>query len=246
MGQQNDRKAISLDLATGAVREYSIDLVSIDAIGVNSDYAFVTNDLNGVGHVGRIDIETGDTLAVDLGSAAGQLICDDSKVCVFWIEFGRGEPDRTYLSGFNEDLSVASTADLAASGIEVPMLPTALTNGRIYFVSYHQPKSEHDDARFTIAFYSAENNSVGHFAAPGQGAKDYEVSHLLPLDVGLLVFGYMPGIDGKPGTGLVELLDYESGELIDSFAVDYVPSQCVIWGDWLFVLGATPADMLLV
>jgi hypothetical protein len=246
MGHLDDRMVASLDIETGEVREYRIDLVAIDAIGVNDRYAFVANDINGVGHVGRIDLDTGETHTVELGNAPGKLVCAGDRIYVFWLEYGHdGAPDNIHLSCLDESLSLRSSVNMTAEGIDIPALPTALTGGRIYFVSYRQPKDDLEAVKNTIAYYATEDNSIGHFADPAQGAEGYEVSHLIPYGDRVLALGAYPSVDLSRRTGLIEVYDTASGDAVGSLASDIAPSCGVIAGDDLYVKGVASGEVVL-
>ena len=246
--KENDRKVISIDFETGKVREYGVDLVSIDFIAVDQRYLYASNNLNGVGHIARVDIETGDVIYADIGRSAWDLYADGTHLFVFWRDYDRPANitesgiSHYYLSRLGTDLNVLETLELT-DDIGVNDAASPATNGSFYFQAVPLDQQSGSPIRPpSVHSYSMKDGAMKELFTPPS-----DIYNIMPH--GDVLFVTYVGLDSnnRPQDHyFIDAYSAKTGELLSTIQTDYIPYSGFIQGDTLYISGDNgfpPDDM---
>jgi hypothetical protein len=231
MVSQDDRKLISLNLQSGAIREYRVDQIALDGVAVDGEYCYVTSDLNMVGHISRVNKVSGEVIYLDMpGVIAGEIIIWRDcfyTLCTDVHEF----LDTVYLSTYNRNLELLDTVNLTAlADITIPTSPTISYDGHLYFVSNIQPTEDGQPFLTSIYSFDLQNGKLEFFCEP-----QYEISTILFEGSMIFVFCCPTVVNDD---FYIEVYDAASKELLNSMHVDYAPTNGLIRDGVLFVRGS--------
>jgi hypothetical protein len=243
---ERDRKVISLDLATGAVREYFVDIVAIDYLAVGPRHFYVSNNLNGVGHVARGDIETGEVEYRELGWSADHIYSDKDGLHIFWNEHSPVSPQEPYghnlycLSRFDSEFEVAVTYDLTEDYGE-PSAFSQVCGSDFYFTTTPIDMTfEKPDGGWVIRRYSMADSSISPVATP-QGRPLYLVATEGTV---FSSYWFVNVAELVQGQYYFDAWDTETGDLRGTTYTNYRPDIGTVSGDSLYMggLGLRHAD----
>ena len=233
IGQHHDRKVISLDLKTGDVREYVVDQVAIASLAVDNKYIYASNNLNAVGHIGRVDIDTGEVRYSELGSVAGNLFIHRDELYASWHDLGDSgfsamDDDTKSLSTLDRNLKLVDTIDITASG-NGDLSCVSETVGDEFYAAFSNRVSPESDF-FNFDIYTCSNLQDG-FRFLGKAA--HEILYLLPYKDKLITINS----DATRNNNFIDVYDRNDGALLHSLPTNYVPQRAVIDGDAFYVQG---------
>jgi len=207
-------KVLSLNLQTGAVREYHVDQPSIVGIAVDDQYFYTVNTDKGTGHLGRIDKSTGEATYIDIGSGANSIIGLDNGFCVYWYDIYQN----SYLSTYTRDLQLIKSFNLTAQGIDTVFGPTAQDNGRFCFIN--------------------ENNQPHYYSIYSFDTNSFELKKICDVNYAVTSIATQGNILYATGYGdanYVEFYDVSSGELLNSQKVSYDTGRGIFYDGFLFI-----------
>jgi len=234
MGFSDDRKVVSLNLDSGAIREYRVEQISLLWLTVDDKFFYASSNLNGVGHVSQVNKANGEAAYMDIGTSADQVVATEDGICVFWSDFaGYYDESSYYISVCDRSLSITDTVDVGAfaGGTIGWAYPTAQSDGLFYFLSSKSLAPDHT---------APYKDSIYKFTVDGSRLElFYELEHetaTIMLHDGRLYVFCVPRVASTDF--FIEVYDCASGQKLSSLPVDYAPAQGVFHGDRLFVNGS--------
>jgi hypothetical protein len=234
MTKQDDRKVISLDLKSGDIREYAVDLVAISGLAVDERYIYASNNLNAVGNIARVDIESGDVTYLELGSIAGKLFIHNKQLYASWTDLGTTgfsnmEDDAHFLSSLDQNLNLLQTIDITSSSFGSLGCVSEPAGDSQYMAFFSKPDPESNS--FDCDIYSCASLEDGLDILCRSA---HEPSCLLPYKETLITTNTDAATDK---INFIDIYDRHDGTLLYSLSLDYRPRQAVIDGDVLYVQG---------
>ncbi|MDR0499746.1 MAG: hypothetical protein LBG97_00655 [Coriobacteriales bacterium] len=231
IGRESDRKVITINLKNGEVREYPIDLVSIKDTAIDDRYIYAQNNLNNVGTVARVDISTGETATINIGTVPGFLLVHGENLYVHWIDLGNpglyaSDDDTFNLSRLNKNLDILSTfclADVGASGVSGVSM---IYDEKIYITMYFSTENGEPSPE-NIYSYSLVNDTLEFVSKCEHKPSDIAVynNELITVNRVELISGF------------IDIYDRTDGTLLNTVLLDYSPDQMIIDGDNLYIQG---------
>ncbi|MDR3036934.1 MAG: hypothetical protein LBU31_00775 [Coriobacteriales bacterium] len=229
MAQEDDRKLISLDLRSGAVREFLVDQVSLKGVAVDDEYCYLTSNLNGAGYISRVDRASGEAAYFETpGVFPSDIFTWEDRVCAFCTN-STGSANMACLSTYSRNLELISTLNLTSTaGITLAGCPTAPRDGRICFVSSIQPTEDNQPfVNSLYAFDIRENNVVLLCEL------EHEAYATLSEGARVFVFCFSRTFEDT----YIDMYDSTTGELLSSLHTDYAPLRGLFCDNSLFVDG---------
>jgi hypothetical protein len=272
-GFKDDRRVISLDLLTGAIREYPINQIAITGLTADDQYVYTISNLNRVGHVGRIDMKTGGVKMLDLPDMLPQTITVfDDSVYVFlskmatYNEDGTFSDDKMHLYELSSDLTVISDVNLyqQVSFTGENWSNFTQTEDLFFFEPgfpdgdiEEPPLFRHPDdypydrgfepQEFTICSYIPSTGEMRLYPIEKQRSDWPEREHyrigFVLVHDDTMVLFFRPNNSAHKSS--VAVYDTQTGELTSAFDLDYTPTAGMIRDGQIFVIGSVD-DILLV
>jgi hypothetical protein len=230
MGQQDDRKLVSLNLLSGAIREYRVDQISLDGVAVDERYCYVTSDLNGVGHISRVDKASGEITYLDTPNVfPGGLVVQAGQLRLFCLDC-TGSDDMLYLSTYSRNLELMNRINLTSlAGLTNATSPIASHDGCLFFISSIQPLEEDQPFLNSMYSFNTQDSKLKSLCE-----LHYETRTILLKNDKIFAF-CAPSIPNDDF--YIEIYDSTSGALLSSLHIDYPPKHGLFRGNTLFVRG---------
>jgi len=242
MGLPGNSMVVSIDLATGSITVYRVDLAAIDGLAVGDDYLLAVS-YNEPGVRGaRIDLASGEVVyLVDEPWLLGNLLTEAGRLYSIRADIGLDNTGIVMsLWLIDEQLATVDQVDLNALGINFPTFATEPFDGGLFFVTSVAPEEESETGYLMIHLYSPVDGSIQPFASTVHG---YTEDLLVDGDK-LLFFG---SLADERLTGFVDIYDIAGGELIGTADLDYAPPyKALVHDGCLYVLAGSGPDCLLV
>jgi hypothetical protein len=238
MGIESDRKVISLDLQNGTVREYYLNLPSISDLAIDKDYIYARNNMNYIGTVARIDIATGETKTVELGTVPSFMLTSNNRLYVSWwdagdADFYASDDDRDYISCLTQELETLNTIGISEVGARTVGVASDIFNDFFYVALTFGDHNKGEKENHYIYSYSLATNSLKLVA---------ECANLpigiVPHENSIITINeFIIDSSIKPDSGFIDIYDKTDGTLLNSVSLDYSPAQAIVDGDNLYVQG---------
>ncbi|MCL2136766.1 MAG: hypothetical protein FWH40_04505 [Coriobacteriia bacterium] len=230
-GFQNDKKAISLDIGTGAINEFRIDQVSINCIVAGDYYAYASSNLNFSGYISRVDIESGGVQYLQReGYFPRDMILANDVLYVLWLPFGQDVDDDAYIISYDANLNVINEINLSSKGVMAPMRFTQVSSNGLFFFESHRPaQTRSSEEPVEVFSYSIDDDSVSPFLTSDRNSISGTIVH---KDM-LFVFSSLSRTDSY---GDIDIYSTKTGELLASKSVNYRPTNGVVVDDCLYVI----------
>jgi len=250
---QNTKKAISLGLTDGTVDEYTVDQISLDVLTVDDRYVYVTNDLNRIGHITRVDIETKEVKTVDLPDMVPlSLICNDSVLYVFCLGIVSDGSDAGWMIRYNTDLKELTRQNLNEL-VGLPVTPGRISNvvgDRFFLFLHNNDESSGYGSAFAYSCYVSDGRLELFKVFAQGGTTSFLIKDRLLI---VLVAGDALQPDEESGqvpNSRIDVYNMDSGELLYSleildFNLGYYSGGGVIRGDYLYLFSSRWDGLLL-
>jgi hypothetical protein len=221
----NARLVVGLDMETGAVREYKVDLPYLKNLAVNEKYIFVSNNQNGTSKIVRVDKESGETASTEFDGLVPSLAAKGDEVIALHADWGKSLDERRILV-LGEDLRLRQTVAIE----ECKSVGTSdLIDDRLYFGSPREDSFSETGWNYSLLYFSLEDRQICQVAS-----SDFKFHAAAAIGGDLYVLQFDPNVDEA---NKIIILDKGTGAYKNEYLLNYKPQFVYCKDGALFVSG---------